>query len=188
MDRKDLTTLVLRLLGIYGLVMTLQHVLHMVVLMFDWPEEVRGWQVVEPFVLSSALGWGTASLVLLLGGRRIAGWLTRSSESETSAPPLPIDAKAIRLVGFQLLGAYMLASQAESVFQFLEPFFRSATADPFSSPSWSSWQFAYVAQFLGVVLIGAYLLFGARGLAELVDRVRGAGLQSEEKAWKTPRA
>ena len=54
----------------------------------------------------------------------------------------------------------------------------------FGEGVWNTQTRELLTALLGTA-IGLWLLFGARRLATLVDRARGAGLQHAEKAWKS---
>jgi hypothetical protein len=89
-----------------------------------------------------------------------------------------VDARALELVGYRLIGVLVLASNLPEAVDAVAVL---ATTGTFGN-IWG-----YQIGSVAAVAIGLYLLFGASGLASLVDRARGAGLQPGEQAWKSPR-
>lgn len=188
MNRKDLTTLALRLIGVYGLVVALQYVVFAALVKFGARGLPDSAQDLEPYTLSSAVAWGIAALVLLPGASRIASWWSPSSESTPASSALSADARAIRPVALQLLGAYVLTYTLPGLASRVPALLDRLGRGEFDAAFWRSMELALLFHDLIGAAIGMYLLFGARGLGELVERARGVGLQSEEKAWRTPRA
>jgi hypothetical protein len=184
MSRVFVASLALRLFGIYALVAALQWVGALGEGALEWiastnqPSDVPRYGSdrfpVTEFVAFAV--WLVTGVVCLtkadFWARRWAG-----DESESSSANGRVDARALELVGYRLIGALVLANYLP---QAIGAVAVVVTTGNFGN-TWG-YEFGSVA----AVAVGFYLLFGARGLASLVDRARGAGLQPGEQAWKSP--
>ncbi len=185
MSRVFVASLALRLFGIYALVAALQWVGALGEAGLEWissttqPTDVPRYGS-DRFPLTESVGfavWLFAGIVCLtkadVFARRWAG-----DDSESPNANGRVDARALELVGYRLIGVLALANYLP---QAIDAAAVVVTTGTFAN-TWG-----YQIGSVAAVAVGFYLLFGARGLASLVDRARGAGLQPGEQAWKSPR-
>jgi len=178
MDRPFLAALALRLLGLFTL---LQAVWMVGPLVSDVVDSLTsqggfsGWWLGSAF---SAVVMLACGLALLRWAPAIAARWAGPGETD-AAPPSPT-ARGLEVVGYRLLGVYMIVSGLPS----LASRVGSSVASASFSTSGSYLTLDLFSSFLAI-LLGLWLVLGARGLAGLLDRLRGAGLQESEQGWKT---
>lgn len=178
MDHRFLTVLALRLLGIYALLQTLNP-LHFLIASFAWAiEHERGWGLFDWGSVLSLIAWLAAGLTLLSRAPAIAARLTGRQGAQFG--PSPIAAQTVEVLGYRLLGAYAFLTYAPSLVSNV-----SAGLGLVDLTGQSFMTRDTLTSILGT-LAGLWMLLGARGLASLVDLLRGVGLQEAEQAWKTP--
>ena len=110
----------------------------------------------------------------------------RSSANGRYTSPSPAarscrcSSRALELIGYRLLGVYAVLTNAPSVLGQAGSYVGLASVTGYDFMTRD-----LLTALLGT-LVGLWLVFGAAGLAALVDRLRGAGLQESEKVWKAP--
>jgi hypothetical protein len=181
MDKRQITRLALRLFGLYSAISALS-VLEPALRELSRLSEPNN-QSAEAFYGTSALVvWGLAAIVLLgFGGSIAERWCVGEPATAADATAT-LRARDFELVGYRLLGVLAIVSNLSACIEVLVSLARWGGDGGWPEIAW------YGLGSIATLALGVGLLLGARGLANLLDRLRGAGLQPTEQAWKTPRA
>jgi len=176
MNSRQSTTLALRIFGLYALVTALGGLSGWLWIWTRVDTPNYEFEALTLSMLAQSSAWGCAALVFLSSAGRIAARWTRADDvSESRAA----DPRPWQLVGFRIVGAYALVASTPNLASVLT----GSVRDIHSFADF--WRvIAIGSPYLFGSGLGLFLLLGARGLSNWIDRLRGVGLEPGEKAWK----
>lgn len=181
MDKRQITRLALRLFGLYAAISALS-VIGPALGELTRPSEPSSQASVEFYFTSSLAVWGVAAIVLLGFGASIAERWCAGDPATAADANATLRARDLELVGYRLLGVLAIVYNLNGCLEVFVSLARWGGDGDWPEIVW------YGLGSIVTVALGVGLVLGARGFASLVDRVRGAGLDPTEQAWKTPRA
>jgi hypothetical protein len=171
----ELLAVGVRLVGLYLLVLTIKYVGSAY---FSYHQMAISMPDFNPLVISggyvvSALLMFIFSILFIKFPATIAYRLLPKADKDS--PKLSEDSSQIQLAGFTLLGIYILSWAIPDLIYNLAVL----SVIPFYDSSYSMGNRPYDLVNLGVtiieIIIGLYLVFQAKGLVKLIDRIRYAG-------------
>jgi len=181
MDKRQITRLALRLFGLYAAVSALS-VTGPALGELTRPSEPSSQPSMEYYFTSSLAAWGLAAIVLLGFGSSIAERWSAGEPATAADATATFRARDLELVGYRLLGVLAIVYNLSGCTEVLVSLARWGGDGEWPEIAW------YGLGSFATFALGVGLVLGARGFANLLDRLRGAGLQPTEQAWKTPRA
>lgn len=180
MDKRQITSLALRLFGLYAAISAVSVVGPALRELSRLSEPSAGY--VDAFYgTSSLVAWSTAAVVLLRFASSIADRWCAGEPATAPDANSTIRARDLELVGFRVLGVLAIVSNLPGCVDLVVNAVRWDGVGLWPEVTW--WETGNLL----TVALGLWLLLGSRGIAALVDRVRGAGLEPAEQAWKTSR-
>lgn len=181
MDKRHITRLALRLFGLYAVICALSS-LEPALRELTQLREPSGNTMDSFYGTSLLVVWSLAAIVLLRFGASITERWCAGDPAAAASTTATLRARDLELVGYRLLGALAIVSNLSGCTDVLVSLARWGGDGDWPEIVW------YGLGNIVTVALGVGLVLGARGFANLVDRVRGAGLDPTEQAWKTPRA
>ena len=184
MDRRHITLLAVRLFGVYAALSAFVFLGHAVSevqrMLASAPDEYGSQFPTSFYSVFGLVGWALVAIVFLGFGRAVAArWCPEALDAPRTTSS--VSTSTFETTGYRLIGVYALVTYAPMLF------LAAASAVEAGVAAWDSiWWEDLLAHAFGAAL-GLGLLFGARGLAGLVERARGAGLQPDEQPWRNPR-
>lgn len=175
---KDLARLSCKVLAVYTLVLALQSLNHFALLPVsirdNLPAGVTALMVMAAFIPSILLL--TLAAILWFRADRLAGHM--ASGENTSGERPAVKGEDVQVIAFSVVGVLVLASAVPELFQFVSSLVlqRSLQFQPFSETV-SVYTISRAIALAVRLVIGFWLLLGARGLAGLFKTLREAGLK-----------
>ena len=178
MTIKDLAGLSCKVLAVYTLVLAFQSLNHFAILpvsiMENFPAGVTALLVMAAFIPSILLL--TLAAILWFRADRFAGHMAPGKNTSGEKPA--VRGEDLQVIAFSVVGVLVLAGAVPELFQFVSSLVlqRSLQYHPFSETV----SVDTVSRAIGLavrLVIGFWLLLGARGLAGLFKTLREAGLR-----------
>lgn len=181
MDKRQITRLALRLFGLYAAISALS-VLGPALRELTQLSEPSA-NAMDAFYFTSLLvAWGLAAIVLLGFGGSIAERWCAGEPATAADAAATLRARDFELIGYRLIGVLAIVANLSGCIDVLVSLARWGGDGDWPEIAW------YGLGSVATFALGVGLVLGARGFANLLDRLRGAGLDPTEQAWKTPRA
>jgi hypothetical protein len=178
MNPRVVTTLALRMLGVYAL---LQAIYPLGAVVGEIAEWARG----DSSAVRGLLGLTFVVAAFLVVGLALIHWApsiaARFSKADKDAPELPSpDAAKMEIVGYRLLGVYAIVTFAPSLLSnFID----------LIGEEWELRNLMFFREWLRSMLgtaLGIYLMLGARGIAGFIARMRAASVADLERRAHRP--
>jgi hypothetical protein len=182
-NRRDFAVLACRLIAVYLLLQSvffLASLLHAGIAMAVDPEQSAGGTSLLEWSQLLVLALPIAAALLLLRFSEAIGsrLVPKGEEPAPSSPAVPGSWLAFGLV---LIGVLDLVRSVPELASYLG-YALSSAPDLFPVPLVERFGSGLIASALRVAL-GLWLVLGSRGIARVIGRLRGAGLQADERPW-----
>lgn len=181
MPIKDLARLSCRVLAVYTLVQAIQSLNHFAVLpvsmMERFPSGVTALMAMAAFIPPILLF--ALAVVLWFRADRFAGDMV--SGKNTPGESTAVGGEDVQVIAFSAVGVLVLAGAVPELFQFVSSLIlqKSFQYHPFSETV-SVYTLSRAIGLAVRLVIGLWLLLGARGLAGFIKTLREAGLREPE--------
>jgi hypothetical protein len=173
MTRTFVATLALRMAGIYALFQAIYPTAYLVDQLVS--EDALGRMASLQWLISAGL-WLAASVVLLRFAPALGALFAKPSGDDDATSGA--DPRDLQLVAFRLLGAYGTLMFGPRLAE--DSVWLTAASDGGDVNLIGGT--GVIASSVGLT-ISFVLLFGARGLSGLIERMRGVGLEKAERPW-----
>lgn len=178
MTIKNLAGLSCKVLAVYTLVLALQSLNYFAILpvsiMENFPSGVTTLLVMVAFIPSILLL--TLAAILWFRADRFAGHM--APDKNTSGEKTAVSGEDVQVIAFSVVGVLVLAGAVPELFQFVSNLvLQRSLQDHSLSETVSVYTVSRAIGLAVRLVIGFWLLLGARGLAGLFNTLREAGLR-----------
>lgn len=195
MTQREIARLCCKIIAIYALIRSIESVNGIINILYMLPVLADGDSLGIPWNIYATVFLGALPPVVLAAvaiffwrqSGIIAAWITGRNFQNESEEPNPIhkrvDAQELQVVAFATIGLWAIVSS-------ISRFISSATwvaRDSLSSSEESS-LFVLILHLASPVILlclGFWLLFGARGIVQLLYKLRKVGLEENEQSSST---
>ena len=195
MTQREIARLCCKIIAIYALIRSIESVYGITSIFYMWPILADsggvdiGWDVYAAVFLGALPPVVLAAVALFFWNQSgiIAAWITghnpQDQSDETDPITKDIGAKDLQVVAFATIGLWAIVNSISSLVSSA-----GRLASTFSTSSDENSLLLIISQLASPVIVlclGFWLLFSARGLVQLLYKLRNVGLDENEQSSST---